>query len=107
MPSRVDNYPNVCLEAQVFGIPVIGTYDSSLDEMIDDSITGYLALNGDVESITSKIEQCLSQSEEEKKQMKMRIQAHIELIVSEDRIGQLLSFYEDTIIEFIKKHGYK
>lgn len=107
MPSRVDNYPNACLEAQMFGIPVIGTYDSSLDEMIDDGITGYLALNGDVESITSKIEQCLSQSEEEKKQMKMRIQAHMELIVNEDRIGQLLSFYEDTIIEFIEKHGYK
>jgi predicted membrane GTPase involved in stress response len=35
MPSRVDNYPNACLEALSLGVPVIGTYDSSLDEMIE------------------------------------------------------------------------
>ena len=26
MPSRVDNYPNACLEAQALGVPVVGTY---------------------------------------------------------------------------------
>ena len=46
MPSRVDNYPNACLEAQMLGIPVIGSRNSSLDEMIEDGKTGFLVENG-------------------------------------------------------------
>lgn len=107
MPSRVDNYPNACLEAQMFGIPVIGTYESSLDEMIDDGITGFLARNGDAESIIEGIERCLCQSDEDKKQLRQRIQSHVESIEHEDRIGQLLSFYKGTIDKFLENNGNK
>ena len=51
LPSRVDNYPNACLEAQAMGVPVIGTYESSLEEMIVDGETGFLASNGNPASI--------------------------------------------------------
>jgi glycosyltransferase involved in cell wall biosynthesis len=107
LPSRVDNYPNVCLEAQMFGIPVIGTYDSSLDEMIEDDITGFLAKNGDAESFIEGIERCLCQSIEDKHKMRLRIQSHIKLIEREDRIGQLLAFYENAIKKFMVKHEIK
>jgi len=104
MPSRVDNYPNACLEAQRFGIPVIGTYDSSLDEMIEDGITGFLARNSDTESISAAIERSLLLTFEEKKQIRQNILSHVELIEKEDRTGQLLTFYEDTIQKFRGKH---
>lgn len=104
MPSRVDNYPNVCLEAQAFGLPVIGTYESSLDEMIEDGVTGFLAQNGDIESIHDAIERCLRLNDEEKEKMRGNILSHIDMIENEDRIGQLLAFYETTVKEFREKH---
>lgn len=104
MPSRIDNYPNVCLEAQMFGIPVIGTYNSSLDEMIEDGNTGFLARNSDVDSFAEGIERCLCQNSEEKISMKQRIRSHIKFIENEDRIGQLIDFFGDTRKMFLKKH---
>jgi len=41
-PSRVDNLPNTVLEAQADRIPVIGTWSSSIDEIVVDSVTGKL-----------------------------------------------------------------
>ncbi len=104
MPSRLDNCPNACLEAQMFGIPVIGTYDSSLDEMIEDGITGFLARNSDTESIRDAIERCLLLTVEEKMQMRQNIISHVDSIVKEDRTGQLLAFYEDTVHRFRDMH---
>lgn len=106
-PSRVDNYPNVCLEAQMFGKPVIGTYESSLDEMIVDGETGFLAKNADVESIKGAIEKFLNLTSEQKESMRLNIISHIEAIKQEDRVGQLMGFYKETINNFKVQHGRK
>jgi glycosyltransferase involved in cell wall biosynthesis len=45
-PSRVDNCPNTCLEAQALGKIVIGTRQSSLEELVDHGVTGFLAEPG-------------------------------------------------------------
>jgi glycosyltransferase involved in cell wall biosynthesis len=100
MPSRVDNYPNSCLEAQSLGVPVVGTYDSSLDEMIVDGQTGFLAKNGDGASLCEAIERLLALTSVQREQMRQQILESVRLISSEDRIGQLLSFYETTISGF-------
>lgn len=100
MPSRADNCPNACLEAQVFGKPVIGTYESSLDEMIVDGETGFLARNGDAASIRDAIDRHLSLSEQSKDIMRRAILAQSEKIAGEDRIGKLLDFYRDVVTRF-------
>lgn len=100
MPSRVDNYPNACLEALSLGVPVIGTYDSSLDEMIEDGKTGFLAKNGDTLSLQQAIEKLLSLSSDQRNEMVHNIQAEIERIQKEDRVGQLIEFYEGIIDRF-------
>lgn len=100
MPSRVDNYPNACLEAQSLGVPVVGTYDSSLDEMIVDGETGFLARNGDPYSLRQAVETLLAMNSPERKQMKQLIGEHVRSISSQDRVGQLLSLYESTIDKF-------
>jgi glycosyltransferase involved in cell wall biosynthesis len=100
MPSRVDNYPNVCLEAQSMGIPVIGTYDSSLEEMIADGKTGFLAKNNDPINLREAIYRLLAMNSTEKLQMRNQILETIKSIKSEDRVGQLLSFYEAVIHKF-------
>ena len=103
IPSRVDNYPNTCIEAQMFGKPVIGTYDSSLAEMIVDGETGFLAQNGDPRSLCDAIERLLAMTPSQRQQMQERILETVLLILSEDRIGELLSFYGTTISKFQQK----
>jgi glycosyltransferase involved in cell wall biosynthesis len=100
MPSRVDNYPNACLEAQSLSVPVVGTYESSLEEMIIDGETGFMAKNGDPESLLKAIKRLLAMTPNEREQMQERISSVIRSISSEDRIGQLISFYEATISNF-------
>lgn len=46
-PSRIDNLPNSVLEAQASQIPVIGTFRSSVDEIVIDGVTGRLVEPGD------------------------------------------------------------
>lgn len=107
IPSRVDNYPNVCLEAQMFGKPVIGTYESSLDEMIVDGETGFLAKNADVESIKGAIKKFLNLTSEQRESMRLKIISNIETIKREDRVGQLIDFYKEAINNFKVQHAGK
>jgi glycosyltransferase involved in cell wall biosynthesis len=105
LPSRVDNYPNACLEAHTFGIPVIGTTDSSLEEMIVDRKTGFLIENGNAAGLASAINSLISMEPEERNQMKENIHEHVKEMRSEDRIGQLIEFYRKTIDGFKRRHA--
>lgn len=96
-PSRVDNYPNTCLEAQSLGIPVIGTTDSSIDEIIVDGKTGFIAKNSSPRSIASKIEKLLKMSKKERLEMQKNIRDNISAILAEDRIKLLVKYYEKVI----------
>lgn len=102
LPSRVDNYPNACLEAQFFGIPVIGTWNSSLDEMITHGKTGYLANNGDAKSISVLISRVFDQSPSEREEMRTNIRHQIQNILDQDRVGQLIDFYQQVIDNYWK-----
>jgi len=100
IPSRIDNYPNACLEAHLHGVPVVGTYGSSLDEMIQDQMTGFLARGGDPHDLGLAIGRSLNMGPVEREAMRSRIAQHIEAIKQEDRIGQLLQFYKGVIAGF-------
>lgn len=99
MPSRIDNYPNTCLEAQQFGKIVIGSKDSSLEEMIVDGQTGLL-VESDPESLELGIRRFLSSSPGEIRRMENLIQAHVHNILSEDRVGNLINYYKYIIQGF-------
>lgn len=99
-PSRVDNYPNNCLEAQSLGVPVIGTTDSSIDELILDNKTGFIAKNSSPESIASKIEILLKMSKKARLEMRKNIRKNISAILAEDRTEELIKYYEKAIKDF-------
>ena len=48
LPSRIDNLPNTVLESLMLGVPVIGSQDSSIEELVEDGVTGVLIDNGSV-----------------------------------------------------------
>jgi glycosyltransferase involved in cell wall biosynthesis len=100
IPSLINNYPNTCLEAMQFGRIVVGTFGSSLEEMIVDGETGFLVKRGDVEDLQRGIRRLLHMTPTEKAEMEMRIHRAFKVMVAEDRIGQLLDFYRAVIQQF-------
>jgi glycosyltransferase involved in cell wall biosynthesis len=105
MPSRVDNYPNACLDALVLGTPVIASDNSSLEEMIVEGVTGFLIENSVSDSLEKVIYRVLNQTIEEKRIMKKNILLYVESLRSEDPVSQLLVLYEQTINEFQANKG--
>ena len=55
LPSVVDNLPNTAIESLTLGIPIIGTRGASIDELVEDGVTGELVQLGDVEGLASAI----------------------------------------------------
>jgi glycosyltransferase involved in cell wall biosynthesis len=105
MPSRVDNYPNACLEAQALGTPVVGTYDSSLEEMIVEGETGFLARNCDPGSFREAVERLLALPDAERCRMRQSILVMTAGRAKEDRVGQHLELYQRVIKEFSGKRS--
>jgi glycosyltransferase involved in cell wall biosynthesis len=53
LPSLVDNLPNTAIESLMLGVPVIGTRGASIDELVEQGMTGDLVAPGDVEGLAS------------------------------------------------------
>jgi len=51
LPSQVDNLPNTVIESLSFGIPVLGSRGASIDELVEDGVTGHLVDIGDVKGL--------------------------------------------------------
>ncbi|MEI8351838.1 MAG: glycosyltransferase family 4 protein [bacterium] len=100
MPFRADNYSNACLEAQAQGIPVVGTMECGLDELITDGQTGFLIRQADPASLTEGVERLLAMNAGQRGEMIQRIRASVAAMAAEDRIGQLLDYYADVICRF-------
>jgi glycosyltransferase involved in cell wall biosynthesis len=91
LPSFFDNSPNTLLEAMGFGKPVVGTYGSSMDEFIEDGVSGFLVQPGDPDALAEKICQAWSRPDLEKigQKAKEALNSHsVEKVLPE-----LLHFY--------------
>ena len=59
VPSRIDNLPNVILEAQFLGVPVMATNVGGIPELIQDGVSGFL-VSADSLGIRNGIENLLT-----------------------------------------------
>jgi glycosyltransferase involved in cell wall biosynthesis len=96
IPSRVDNYPNICLEAQACGCPVIASDDSSLDEMVSDGKDGLLFKNGSTESLVTVLRSFLDLSEHARLRMSEAALETDRQRRSENPISHLVALYEEA-----------
>jgi glycosyltransferase involved in cell wall biosynthesis len=51
LPSLFDNLPNSAIEALLLGVPVIGSRGASIDELVEDGVTGVLVPMGDADAL--------------------------------------------------------
>lgn len=55
LPSLIDNLPNSCLEAMGLGKVVIGTMGTSFEEVISDSVNGFLVVPDNPDALAEKM----------------------------------------------------
>jgi glycogen(starch) synthase len=64
VPSRWENFPNVCIEAMSSGLPVIATRSGGMVELVEDGRSGWLAEDAGVaglaDSLAAALGRCLS-----------------------------------------------
>lgn len=58
-PSYVDNSPNSVCEAQMIGVPVVAAAVGGVPSLVEDGVTGLLAVPGDAEDFAGKIQSLL------------------------------------------------
>lgn len=73
VPSRWENFPNVCIEAMSSGLPVISTRMGGMVELLEDGRTGWLTpdtgVSGMVDGLAAALRRCLAASPGERAAM--------------------------------------
>lgn len=70
LPSKIDNLPQIGLEAQTSGLPIILYKNSGMAELIEDNKTGYFVKDQNLKSLAETIEFFFKKKENEKKFIK-------------------------------------
>lgn len=63
LPSRLETWGDVLLEAMAYGIPCIGVWDQAMREIIEDEVTGLLVPPEDVTALTKAMIRILSDTQ--------------------------------------------
>ncbi|MBY0320976.1 MAG: tetratricopeptide repeat protein [Reyranella sp.] len=63
LTSRHEGLPNVLLEAQSLGIPVVAPDVGGMSEVVEQGVTGWTIRNADAESLAERVVFCLSDTE--------------------------------------------
>ena len=69
IPSLIDNLPNSCLEALYLGQVVIGTYGTSLEQLIVNNKNGFLIKAGDDRELLNVVEKVCNLSQKEREEL--------------------------------------
>ena len=97
LPSRIDNFPNSCLEAMYYGQIVVGTKGTSLDQLIDDGLSGFLCKRDNPDSLLGEIQKVLSLSPEGRAVISKNAKSRVRLLSPEMTVEAHLKFYEEVI----------
>lgn len=97
LPSLTDNLPNSCQEAMYHGKVVIGTWNSSLDQLISDHVSGYLSLPGDGDDLLRVTEKVLHADNAELERVAAMAHKTILRLQPQYVVPKMLQLYEQVI----------
>jgi glycosyltransferase involved in cell wall biosynthesis len=97
VPSRWENFPNVCIEAMSSGLPVIATRLGGMVELVEDGRTGWLAaetgVSDMVDGLAEALRRCLAASADERASMGHAAAEAVRRICDNDRtVDEQLAF---------------
>lgn len=99
-PSRIDNLPNVCIEAMALGKAVIGTRGASFEQLIVHEKSGFLIERENEEALIAAVKHVYSLSDDERDKIGRMAKKRIEEMRPQKIMAQLLRFYSETIQSF-------
>lgn len=97
LPSRVDNFPNTCIEAMAHRKIVIGTRGTSFEQLIDDGINGLLCENENEESLFGKIDEVMQMDMQSRDLIGEKAVERVTRLRPDVVVMQLLNFYQMVI----------
>lgn len=103
LPSRIDNFPNTCIEAMGHQQIVIGTNGTSFEQLIEHGISGFLCEKDNPQDLLRIIKEVLSLTEEKRLEIGEKAYQRTQQLQPEKVINQLVDFYRQTINDFHTK----
>jgi glycosyltransferase involved in cell wall biosynthesis len=97
LPSRVDNFPNTCLEAMAHRKVVIGTKDTSFEQLIIDGVSGFLCEKDNPADLLRTIEKTLVLSNHEMIRIGEKAYERILKLQPEIVVAELINYYHQII----------
>jgi glycosyltransferase involved in cell wall biosynthesis len=97
VPSRFENFPNVCIEAMATGLPVIATRLGGMVELLEDGRTGWLTpdngVAGIVDGLADALRRCLAASPAERASMGRAAVETVQRLCNNERtVGEQITF---------------
>jgi glycosyltransferase involved in cell wall biosynthesis len=97
LPSRIDNFPNTCLEAMALGQVVIGTRGASFDEIIEDGVSGILVPAEDAAGLVDAITRLWHMDEPQRIQIGEAAKVRIKLLEPDSVCSALEKYFLNCI----------
>jgi glycosyltransferase involved in cell wall biosynthesis len=96
-PSRVDNLPNVAIEAMSLGVPVVGLRTGSVDELVMDGEGGLLAQGASPAELAQALQRLIALDTRGRVEMGARARSRIESVLGEAAaLRALEAFYRES-----------
>lgn len=99
LPSRADNLPNSCIEAMGLGKIVIGTYESTIDQLIDDEINGFLIERDNSKMLTDVVKKIIDMAPAEKAIIERNAKDRVNRVSVDDFYSKIMNLYRKAMGE--------
>jgi glycogen synthase len=100
LPSRIDNFPNTCIEAMGSGKIVIGTRGNGFEQVIVDGENGFLVEVDNSRELLHAINKGISLSPDQLSEMEKKAVHRIQKLKPEIIADELTGFYSSVIKNF-------
>jgi len=97
LPSRIDNFPNTCIEAMAHGKIVIGTRNTGIEQLIQEGVSGFFCERDNPNSLLHTVEQVINLSIEQRTIIEHNARKRIERLLPKYIVNEHIDFYKKVI----------
>ena len=97
MPSRIENFPNVCVEAMSLNKIVVATKGISFEQLIDHGKNGFLCNKSDSADLLSIIQEVLLLSPEKRNEIELNAGKTIQRLHPDITVKKLVDYYQSIV----------
>jgi glycosyltransferase involved in cell wall biosynthesis len=99
LPSLIDNFPNVCLEAMALKQIVIGTSGTSFEQLIKDKYSGFLCEPNNPKSLIKVISEVLDLPVEKRREIGENAFKRVSELTPGKVVTKLVRYYDKIVSE--------